>query len=148
MALQLTGAYKRSSLANLQVRLPGIVIGGGLTAIDTATEMLAYYVVQVEKALERFETLVKAFGEARVRAAFDAEESEILDEFCAHGRAIRGERIARAGGEPRAALSGAARRGAACRCSIARRSPTRRPTASTTRRSRSASRRACASSRG
>ncbi|HEY1587796.1 MAG TPA: hypothetical protein VGH63_18985, partial [Polyangia bacterium] len=47
---------------------------------------------EVEKTLERFETLSKQFGEARVRAAFDAEESEILDEFCAHGRAIRGER--------------------------------------------------------
>jgi NADPH-dependent glutamate synthase beta subunit-like oxidoreductase/NAD(P)H-flavin reductase len=92
MALQLTGAYKRTSLANLQVRLPGIVIGGGLTAIDTATEMLAYYVVQVEKMLERFEVVCKAFGEARVRGMFDAEESEVLDELCAHGRAIRGER--------------------------------------------------------
>src|SRR5262249_2127750 len=49
MALQLTGAYKKSSLANLQVRLPALVIGGGLTAIDTATELLAYYPVQIEK---------------------------------------------------------------------------------------------------
>ena len=32
MALQLTGAYKFSSIANLQVSLPAIVIGGGLTA--------------------------------------------------------------------------------------------------------------------
>src|SRR5262249_23803329 len=48
MALQLTGAYKRSALANLQIRLPAVVIGGGLTAIDTATELLAYYIVQVE----------------------------------------------------------------------------------------------------
>ena len=38
MALQLTGAYKHTSIANLQVSLPAIVIGGGLTAIDTATE--------------------------------------------------------------------------------------------------------------
>ena len=36
MALQLTGAFKRNALPNLQVRLPAIVIGGGLTAIDTA----------------------------------------------------------------------------------------------------------------
>ncbi len=43
MALQLTGAAKTSSLANLTVRLPIVVIGGGLTAIDTATESLAYY---------------------------------------------------------------------------------------------------------
>ena len=53
MALQLTGAYKRSALANLQVRLPSIVIGGGLTAIDTATELIAYYPIQVEKTAER-----------------------------------------------------------------------------------------------
>ena len=31
MALQLTGASKKDSLANLQVRLPAVVIGGGLT---------------------------------------------------------------------------------------------------------------------
>ena len=49
MALQLTGAFKRDSIANLQVQLPAIVIGGGLTGVDTATELLAYYPVQVEK---------------------------------------------------------------------------------------------------
>jgi NADPH-dependent glutamate synthase beta subunit-like oxidoreductase len=42
MALQLTGAAKTTSVANLQVRMPVVVIGGGLTAIDTATESLAY----------------------------------------------------------------------------------------------------------
>jgi NADPH-dependent glutamate synthase beta subunit-like oxidoreductase len=55
MALQLTGAAKSDSVANLQLRLPVVVIGGGLTAIDTATESLAYYVVQVEKFLKRYE---------------------------------------------------------------------------------------------
>ena len=53
MALQLTGAAKKDSLANLQIRLPVVVIGGGLTAIDTATESLAYYTLQVEKFLAR-----------------------------------------------------------------------------------------------
>src|SRR5712691_4324846 len=55
MALQLTGAAKPDSIANLTVRLPVVVIGGGLTAIDTATEALAYYPVQVEKFLFRYE---------------------------------------------------------------------------------------------
>ena len=55
MALQLTGAAKDDSIANMQVRLPVVVIGGGLTAIDTATEALAYYLVQVEKFLCRYE---------------------------------------------------------------------------------------------
>ena len=41
MALQLTGAFKHSAMANLQVQLPAVVIGGGLTAIDTATELMA-----------------------------------------------------------------------------------------------------------
>ena len=52
MALQLTGAAKADSIANMQLRLPVVVIGGGLTAIDTATESLAYYLVQVEKFLD------------------------------------------------------------------------------------------------
>jgi NADPH-dependent glutamate synthase beta subunit-like oxidoreductase/NAD(P)H-flavin reductase len=92
MGLQLTGAFKRATLANLQVRLPAVVIGGGLTAIDTATELRAYYVIQVEKLLDRHDRLCAAVGEARVRALFDAEELGILDELVGHGRAVRAER--------------------------------------------------------
>ncbi|MGH8512778.1 MAG: pyridine nucleotide-disulfide oxidoreductase, partial [Gammaproteobacteria bacterium] len=91
MALQLTGAAK-DSLANLQVRLPAGVIGGGLTAIDTATELLAYYPVQVEKLLRRYETLVNRYEEGSVRGRYDQEELIILDELLAHGRAVRAER--------------------------------------------------------
>ncbi len=92
MALQLSGAYKKDSLANLNVRLPGVVIGGGLTGIDTCTEMRAYYVVQCEKTLERYNELVKQFGEADLWAKFDREEREVLKEALAHGRAIAEER--------------------------------------------------------
>jgi NADPH-dependent glutamate synthase beta subunit-like oxidoreductase/NAD(P)H-flavin reductase len=92
MALQLTGAAKASSLANLQVRLPAGVIGGGLTAIDTATELMAYYPVQVEKMLNRYEALVKLNGEDTVRGRYDKEETVILDEFLLHGRVIKAER--------------------------------------------------------
>jgi len=88
MALQLTGAAKRSSLANLQVRLPAVIIGGGLTGVDAATEVQAYYLAQVEKTLERCEVL----GEARVRDGLDEESLATLDEFLAHGRAVRAER--------------------------------------------------------
>ena len=92
MALQLTGAAKKSSMANLQVRLPAGVIGGGLTAIDTATELVAYYPVQVEKLLDRYQTLARIHGEDVVRSRYDEEEIEILDEFLVHGRAVRAER--------------------------------------------------------
>ena len=102
MALQLTGAAKSNSLANLQLRMPIVVIGGGLTAIDTATESLAYYVVQVEKFLERYETLAAEKGEAEVARSWTPEEAETADEFLAHARAIRAERAAaaREGREP------------------------------------------------
>jgi NADPH-dependent glutamate synthase beta subunit-like oxidoreductase/NAD(P)H-flavin reductase len=102
MALQLTGGFKRDSLANLQVRLPALVIGGGLTGIDTTTEAAAYYPVQVEKFLTRWEALVAANGgdEAAAFKTYDAEEAVVAREFLEHGRAIRAERArAAAAGE-------------------------------------------------
>jgi NADPH-dependent glutamate synthase beta subunit-like oxidoreductase/NAD(P)H-flavin reductase len=94
MALQLTGAAKKSSLANLTVRLPIVVIGGGLTAIDTATESLAYYPVQVEKFLSRYETLVAERGVAAVRQSWGEEEALVADEFIAHAKSLRAEHVA------------------------------------------------------
>jgi NADPH-dependent glutamate synthase beta subunit-like oxidoreductase/NAD(P)H-flavin reductase len=102
MALQLTGAFKADALSNLQVRLPAVVIGGGLTGVDTATELLAYYPLQVEKILERHDALVADLGDARVRGLMDPEEQGILDEFLNHGTAVRAERAraAAAGEDP------------------------------------------------
>jgi NADPH-dependent glutamate synthase beta subunit-like oxidoreductase/NAD(P)H-flavin reductase len=94
MALQLTGAAKTDSVANMQVRLPIVVVGGGLTAIDTATESLAYYPVQVEKFLQRYERLAREHGEAAARIAWTPEERVIADEFLQHARALRAERRA------------------------------------------------------
>jgi NADPH-dependent glutamate synthase beta subunit-like oxidoreductase/NAD(P)H-flavin reductase len=102
MALQLTGAFKKDTLSNLQVRLPAVVIGGGLTGIDTATELFAYYPVQVEKMLDKYEQITAEFGEEEVLAKFDEEELRVLQEFLEHGKEVRAERAraAAAGEEP------------------------------------------------
>jgi NADPH-dependent glutamate synthase beta subunit-like oxidoreductase/NAD(P)H-flavin reductase len=102
MALQLTGAFKQSAMANLQVQLPAIVIGGGLTAIDTATELAAYYPVQVEKALDRYERLVAEFSAEHFWRMYTDEERGVIERFLDHGRAVRRERAraAAVGGRP------------------------------------------------
>lgn len=102
MALQLTGAAKKDSLANLMLQLPAVVIGGGLTAIDTTTEAFAYYPIQVEKFLDRYEIAVRDFGEEKVFSMYDEEEKGIANTFIEHGKEIRAERkrAAEAGEEP------------------------------------------------
>jgi len=94
MSLQLSGAAKAQSLANLEVQLPVVVIGGGLTAIDTATEALAFYPVQVEKFRDRYQLLVAEQGEAAVRQGWSAEQQATADTFLAHAQALQQERAA------------------------------------------------------
>jgi NADPH-dependent glutamate synthase beta subunit-like oxidoreductase len=87
MALQLTGAARKESLANLQISLPAIVIGGGLTAIDTATETLAYYPIQVEKFYENAKALLEIDKDYLINT-FDDEELSEANIFFEHGKII------------------------------------------------------------
>ena len=90
MALQLTGAAKTDSLANLQVRLPVVVIGGGLTAIDTATEALA--VIRCRwRFLSRYETLVASAGSCGARQLDRAGGGDRV-RIPEHAREFRAER--------------------------------------------------------
>ncbi|MDF1759725.1 MAG: FAD-dependent oxidoreductase [Coxiellaceae bacterium] len=92
MSLQLTGASKKDSLANLQVRLPAVVIGGGLTGVDTATEVGAYYLVQIEKIAYRYQQLCADCTEDSVRQQFTPQDLVILDEFLHHAKQLAEER--------------------------------------------------------
>ena len=102
MTLQLGGAARTESVSNLQMQLPAVIIGGGLTAMDTATESLAYYPIQVEKFLLRHERIVKELGEEAACAQWPAHERETAEQFIEHARAIRAERqrAASAGEKP------------------------------------------------
>jgi NADPH-dependent glutamate synthase beta subunit-like oxidoreductase/NAD(P)H-flavin reductase len=84
MALQLTGAAQRNALAGLQIQWPGLVVGGGLTAIDCATEMGAYYIRQVE------EIALNYIGKENI--VFERQNQEAITTFLDHGREVIEER--------------------------------------------------------
>lgn len=88
MGLQLTGAGQLNNLSNLLLQLPVVVIGGGLTAIDTATEALAYYPIQAEKMLRLYDDLSATQQENLVPKS----DRPILDTILHHARILRKER--------------------------------------------------------
>lgn len=92
MSLQLTGAAKENSLSSLQIRLPAVIIGGGLTGIDAATEVQAYYLLQIEKVAQRYLQLEAVFGKQRVEQHFDSVSQEVLQEFLKHYQQLQQER--------------------------------------------------------
>lgn len=84
MSLQLNGAFKEELFTNLQVRMPIVVIGGGLTAVDTACEAQEYYFTQIKKFARQFTKLKTLFGEEKIWAELNEEEKIIAQEFLAH----------------------------------------------------------------
>lgn len=84
MSLQLTGAFREELFTNLQIRMPAIVIGGGLTAVDTACEARAYYQVQIKK----FAKKIAAIGKEKVFSILNFEEKNISEEFLDHAEKL------------------------------------------------------------
>jgi NADPH-dependent glutamate synthase beta subunit-like oxidoreductase/NAD(P)H-flavin reductase len=81
MALQLTGAYQKNLFTNLQIRAPFVLVGGGLTAVDSATEVQAYYKIQVEKFAEKLQKFVDLKIENEFFQSLSEEERVIAEEF-------------------------------------------------------------------
>lgn len=84
MNLQSGGAFLEDNINNLTIRMPIIVIGCGLTAVDAAVEALNYYPLQVEKFLKKYEQL----GEAP-QPQWSEEEKIIAEEFITHAKLFR-----------------------------------------------------------
>jgi NADPH-dependent glutamate synthase beta subunit-like oxidoreductase/NAD(P)H-flavin reductase len=87
MALHTAGARKFDAATNLQIRMPIVVIGGGLTGVDAATEALAYYPVQINRYAQRFENLIGS-AKAEFMTSLNAQDRVIHYEFLAHAQAL------------------------------------------------------------
>ncbi|MCP5369238.1 MAG: 2-polyprenylphenol hydroxylase [Rickettsiaceae bacterium] len=83
MSLQQGGAFLEESDLKLMIRFPSVVIGCGLTAIDSAVELLHYYALQVEKFLYKCE--VKQI----IISTLPQAEQIIADEFISHAKLLR-----------------------------------------------------------
>lgn len=83
MSLQLGGAFQKSSLFNIQIRMPIVIVGAGLTAIDVATEVLSYYIVQVEKFSVFYNDVIKNI-DCNFYRNLNVEDKQIADEFLEH----------------------------------------------------------------
>lgn len=86
MTLQQGGAFLGDGIASLDLMLPAVVIGGGLTSLDTATEILAYYPRYVQKISE------KAARSKTFSATFSAFEQERLQTILYHHSLFEKER--------------------------------------------------------
>lgn len=74
MTLQSGGAFLSGAITNLTIRTPIVVIGGGLTAIDTATEAQTYYKTQAAK-------FKKLYAEHGDKMNLNEEEQDIASEL-------------------------------------------------------------------
>lgn len=91
MTLHTGGAYLEETLASVTLRLPLYVLGGGLTAVDAATEALAYYPLQVTRFAKRYAALLEHHGEEGVKNLWTQDEWEEASTYLAHAHAIAQE---------------------------------------------------------
>lgn len=76
MQLQQASAYNKDSTSNLQIRLPAYVYGGGLTAIDSAVELLNYYPSMVKNFANKYN--------AESAKNLSLEERQLAEEYLQH----------------------------------------------------------------
>ncbi len=83
MALHLGGAGHPKASLGLEVHLPAVVIGGGLTAVDTATELQALYLQQVAQAHQQKQQHIAIWPQ--LKAHFSAASWRKIERWCQHG---------------------------------------------------------------
>lgn len=84
MQIGLGASHLKSSNSNLQIRLPAAVYGCGLTAIDSAVEIMHYYSEMVKKFASRFNEATKK--NASMADELTTEELSIAQEYISHAK--------------------------------------------------------------
>lgn len=87
MALHLGDAAKFESKTTLRIQLPLAVIGAGLTAVDTATEALAYYPHQVMNFYQRYQMIVERDGVEKAKKLLSVDPV-VAGTFLEHGKVL------------------------------------------------------------
>lgn len=87
MALHLGDAAKYNTKSTLRIRLPLAVVGGGLTAADTAAEALAYYSHQVMNFYQRYAEVLRTNGALAAQSILDLDP-DVAHEFLSHGKIL------------------------------------------------------------
>ena len=83
MSIHLSDLRSIESLTSFDLELPAVVIGGGLTAVDTATEVQAYYLVQIQRVAERYWELCGGRdGNQQFDSQFAAADLRVIKRFC------------------------------------------------------------------
>lgn len=88
MNLNLSDAKDIKGLCNLQLQFPALVVGGGLTAIDTATELLAYYPHFLKKFKSMYAGLVQEKGAAFIQELLTPHEYNQAQVFLTHAQEL------------------------------------------------------------
>lgn len=101
MNLHLQGANQSKPLTLMDIRMPAVVIGGGLTSVDAATELQAYYIhliKHVKIMVDSLESDNESFWQS-----WSADDQSTLKQWCLHASWLESgmskeEVIARSGG--------------------------------------------------
>lgn len=88
MALQSGGAFRAGASMQLQMDWPVAVIGGGLTAIDTATEALLYYPRQLALYRQKMRHLERRGSVAEFLAGLNVADRARHDRWIEHAEIL------------------------------------------------------------
>ncbi len=91
MNLHLSSATLENYATFLQLKMPIVVIGGGLTAIDVATESFVYYIKMVEKLAKQFNSL-SSLKQEEFLQKLSEDELKTFQDYLNHNQLFEDER--------------------------------------------------------